>query len=206
MWETLISKIINFKNLILVSLILLLSVSLYFEYRYAKQQKEEKNRYSNNYTTLKNGLVYYETKDGKVYGKSGVLELKKTEIDDSIKKQIKNTGLKLKNIKTIIRDSIRIKDTLSLTIKDTLVYDSIKAEYGEYKDKWLSLIYIKPLDSCKAKVTYNVNADIQQNIALIPRGWNIFSKKFWGPRHLEQTITSDNPYIKFPYAKVIEIK
>ena len=69
MWETLISKIINFKNLILVSLILLLSVSLYFEYRYAKQQKEEKNRYSNNYTTLKNGLVYYETKDGKVYGK-----------------------------------------------------------------------------------------------------------------------------------------
>lgn len=190
----------------MIGIIIILGFCLYGMWNYAVKQRDEKNRYQNNYNTLKDGLTYYETKDGQIYGKAGILELKLSEISDSLRKELKEFDIKLKNVKTIIQNQVITTNNFKTFVKDTLLYDTLQAQIATYSDKWTTFNYIKPINSDSATVKYTTTLDILQVIYKEARGWNIFSKKFWSKRNLEQVITTPNPNAKINYSSVIEVK
>lgn len=192
------------KDLVLVCAIIVLIISLIFVWNYAQNQRDEKSRYRNNYNTLKDGLTYYETKDGQIYGKAGVLELKMSEISDSIKKELKEFDVKLKNVKTIIQNQVNTTNEFKTFVKDSILFDSTHIQFASWQDPYTEFSMIVKNDS--AYVKYSTTLDLLQVVYKEPRGWNIFSKKFWSKRHLSQMITTPNPNAKINYANVIQIQ
>lgn len=205
---TVVLSLLKKPTVLLSILVGILFIALLFTYQYASKQREEKTRYENNYTTLKDGLTYYETKDGQVYGKGGVLELKLKDLNkkefDSIKDELKKYNIKLRNVKTIIRDSTSVSNSFNVFVRDSIVTDSITLKVAHWGDNWTTFNMVQINDS--ATVNYSTKLDLLQIISKKPRGWNVFSSKFWKPRYLEQVITTSNPHAKISYSQIVEIK
>ena len=201
-----IMTLLKKRDIIYISLIVLLLCGGYFTIKYAQNQRDEKVRYRANYTTLKNVMTYYETKDGHAYGKSGVLELKKNEIDDSIRSVLRALGVKPKNTKTIIIDCTKTVDHFRVHVKDSFIYDTQRVEIANYHDAWTNFKWVKYYDKDSADVNYETNLKLFQAIYVEKKSWNIFKKEWWQPRPINQVITWDNPRAKVTYSKIIEIQ
>lgn len=205
-----ISLIKKYKGLISYVIIAALIAALYFTFNWGNTQKSEKDRYNHDYKTLRDGMTYYETKDGQVFGKAGVLELKLKDLNkkefDSLRSEFKTYGIKIKNVKTVIKDSTKTTNHFNVFTKDSILYDSVKAKFAHWEDPWTSFNYIKPDNSDSAEVMFVTLTPLTTIISREARGYKFWTGKFWSKRHLEQVITSPNPHVSIQYSKIIEFQ
>jgi hypothetical protein len=153
----------------------------------------------NNYQTLSKGIEHLTTKNGQMYAKTGLLILDNKQISDSMKKYVKQFNIRPKNVTNIITNNASETIEVRTTLKDTLIFDTIKASHFSWQDKWTTIKYIAIGDSVKL----NYASDIPITQIVYKRKVGI---KFWKKRQLEQIITSDNPRVRINYSTNVIVK
>lgn len=171
--------------------------------------KADRARLSDNQRTLFEQANYYRTKDSLSVASVERLILSKDELKEycgELAKTCQNLNIKVKrlqsastsateteyNIKTILRDSI--------VVRDSLIIDTLRCL--TYKDAWLSFV------GCTAD-GISFDAKIQSRDTLftiahrVPRKFLFFR---WGAKAIRQEVISKNPHSKITYTEYIELK
>ena len=173
-----------------------------------RELTQEKDRLTGNQEALMEEVQYYQDEAGRQAASVQRLELSKSELEaynGELTQRIEDLNIKLKRvqaatttatqtnveIKTIIKDTIRYRDT------GMLVLPAIK-----WQDPWVNVDGIIKPDSTVDLSIQSVDT-LFQVVHRVP-------KKFWfikyGTKAIRQEITSSNPHTKIVCSEYIELE
>ena len=169
-------------------------------------------------TDIKNGYAkgfeiteYYKAKNGQIVAKNAVLEFTNREIKNNIApeivKQLENLGIKPKQITNYSETVIKSEKEIFTKMRDTLIYDTVKAQYFHYIDDFYVIdgIQVDNKQKLNIKSYDSIIQVIYKGARYSKQGRRLPGFCFWRPRSFEQVITSKNPSSKITYCKTISI-
>jgi len=154
---------------------------------------------------------FYKAKNGQLVARNSVLEYSskelRTGIAQDVIQQLDNLGIKPKNVTNYSQTVIQHDKEIIVPVHDSVIFDTIKAEYFKYCDKYYNIDGIKIGDKQHLKIE-----SVDSIIQVVYKGgrYNMKGVKlpgicFWVPRRLEQVISSSNPNSKISYSKTISV-
>lgn len=185
---------------ILVITIILLAVFL-------NQIIKEKNRLSDNQTSLLQTTRHYKTLDSLNVASVEKLTLSNQEFksyNEALVKTVESLNIKVKRLQSVSQTSIKTEYLVKTEVRDSLIYrssipDTIKCI--NHKEPWL-----KMAGCIQNKIftgTIEIPDTIVQVVHRVPRKC-LFIK--YGTKAIRQEVISKNPHTQVVYAKYIEFK
>jgi hypothetical protein len=180
-------------------------------YLYVKADNA-KNRNVLNQVIMKRGIEYFQTRDKQNAAKILALEYSKDElragVDSTILAELKNVNIKVKNLQSYSQTVITNEKHITTTVRDTIIYDSIPAEYFCYDDKYYSIYGLKIGDQQNVIIDHSITLN-----QFVHKGDRITKKKgkkmpewwFFTPRKLTQTIYCDDSTTHISYTRFINV-
>ena len=194
----------TYLKIIEYSVFVILLIALFWLFKAWRSEREEHLRYQNNYKTATSQMAYFRTSTGQQYAIGGTLTLTRDEVKDSLIEVIRSMNVKPRLINSISNVGLRDSTHLIVKVIDTLVYDSVHAEFADYLDKYTEFKFLKINDT--ARVTFTTTAALMQVIHKEKKGFKFWKATWWQRRPLMQTITCDNPNVFIKYSEFITIK
>lgn len=211
----------------MIIIIILLGLSLFFAYNKIQEQSKEIERTTNNMYNIVSKLDSTVTKNGEIVYHTNALSVKVNELknlNSELVNEIKDMGIKLKNIKSVTNinhqyhityDSIFPEQTQTTEItknkfeynfKDSLNGFQFKSDINIPNDLFLSVFKNEPISVNSYPYLSNFNAKITDSLIIVPeyeykRSW-IFWKKLIG---IKVHIKSDNEFFHLDRVQHFEI-
>ena len=156
-------------------------------------------------------IQYYKAKDGNTVAKIYSLEYTISEIKagivDSVLDKVKNMKISVNSVQAVSQSSITNEKHFTTLVRDTTIYDTIKAQYFRYKDKFYSVYGLKIGD--KENVTLNHHDNIMQVVykgdRITKKGKKMPSWWFFTKRKLTQAMYCEDSTSKITYMRYINI-
>jgi len=191
---------------ILIEIIIVLIVVLLVGAKILHNERQKSTRLYSNMQTMAQGV--HISHNGTA-ASIRVLNLRVREIKElypTIEHEIKSLSVKLKNAKTITNTVTQHNHTFKTTVRDSVIYDTIPAQFATYVDAFTYFNWLYPVGSDSALVTYQVTDSLLQVVSAkrpagFPFGWGWFNKK-----QLVQDVKTLNPNTKIKYSRVLEVK
>ena len=178
--------------------------AVYFGDLYFKE-RDERLRITHSYEAANKFIEYYRAENGKLVGKTEVLQLKTSELEKiypAIIQEIRNLKIKPGRVESYTENVITQEKQITTLLRDSIVNDTVKYRIFNYQDEFYTVSGIAIGDT--QKVVINSSDSI---IQVVYRGarykpWLWFLSR----RRLEQVVSCKNPNSKVTYSKHIEIK
>lgn len=191
-------------KIIAIMVFVLLSIGMYKLGKAYVKAKQDNQRLTENIASIDEHLNYYKSKNGHLVAQNKVLVFRNREFKKAfpkLQKEIKDLKLKPKRVTSISSSVLKTKKSITASIRDSLIHDTIKARVFDYKDEFYTVygIAVKDTQEVQISSTDSLIQVVYKGKRKRPYLW-IFSK-----RRLEQVISNKNPNAKISYAKHIEI-
>lgn len=206
-------------NLIIVALLLLATgTAFYFGDMYFKE-RSERLRLTHSFEAANKFIEYYQAENGKLVGKTEVLQLKNSELEKiypTIIDEIRNLKVKPGRVESYTENVITQEKQITTVLRDSVVNDTVRVKVFEYKDEFYnvygritnpnnSMVGIANPDQQHDSIFVQISST-DSIIQVVYRGTR-YKPWLWflSRRKLEQAISCKNPNSKIIYSKHIEI-
>lgn len=194
---------LSFKQILMiiaVALILGLSLTTYWLYGKWSAEKVDKQRVENNFQNSQFKLDSTRTRNGQLEYSVKTLTLKQGEFETfapDIVNQLKDMGLKVKNLESVVRANTRIEYLPGESIKVEVDKISPIKFKEKFKDKWLDFSANVNLINNKTDIKVDSFKLILTDTLLMPKeieykGWWFWKKAV----NIKFHIQSKNPHFK----------
>jgi hypothetical protein len=189
--------------LILIGFIVLSSLSAWGFYTLWRSAEEKSDRLFDDIKIIKGQLQYSQDS---LRAETKVLRLTVREIKDiypSLKTELKEQGIKLRNIEQYQRSLLGIDARFDAVIKALNDTTTISA----FTNKWINYVEKRTMGDTSSYVQMTMDVPLEQVIEKVrkPKYWVPFSGEFL-KKELKQKIWTENPYCLLKYNEVIQTK
>lgn len=201
---------LNISVVIIIGILLFSSISSgVLLYKERKKTSKLENNIQLGYETGFKIVDYYKAKNGQLVARNAVLEYSSKQLSQAISSEIiahlENLGIKPKNVNYYSETVINHEREIITPVRDSVVYDTIKAECFSFVDQFTDISGCRVGDSQKLKLSFSdsIIQVVYKGSRINRKGKKVPGICFWHPRILEQSIVSSNPYSKIIYSKTV---
>lgn len=199
-------------TLLKLALVTLLLGTMAVLYCIVRNQQQEIGRLSCNQTALLDSVRNYKTENGKNAASVRVLELTKSELEEScagLTEQVKDLGIKLRRAEAVAQTATKTALEFPTQVRDSIIYvvdstatrhylDSLKLL--EWRDPWVSFHGELRGDALTAKIE-SVDT-ITTVLHRVPRKCWLFR---WKKDEYRVEAVSNNPHTKIVYEQYVKV-
>ena len=199
---------IKYTNRILFVLVFLMAGTLLCMFRHISIIKAERDKYESNNHALLSDVNRFQVDSATMALEANVLKLsldeyKKYRAQDL--EQIKQLGVKLKNLEAVGKHIIEVNANYTSAIKDTIIIkDTVPTKLQSIQVN-TPYLYVDGIISDN-NITGSIKLPVTLRQALSVEYKHRFLWWQWKVKGIRQIISSDNPHVEIKYTEMIKIE